>query len=128
MALGHLGEILKITSLGSCIGLVFYPTTIKEPIDRLALMAHIMLPNYPSEKTSFESAIHSTRWNPEKRYGPAKYADKVIPLMIKILEVQGYRRTELEAKMVGGAKMFGQATMTMEIGLNNQKITKQLLK
>jgi chemotaxis protein CheD len=129
IAIGHFGDLLKITSLGSCVALVIYPITITEPRKRFAVMSHIMLPYYPSgDSTSKKLKEKNQKWHPEKRYGPAKYADKAVPLMISILEEHGYHRRYCEAKLVGGAKLFNKTAFTMEIGKENVFVTKNLLK
>jgi chemotaxis protein CheD len=129
IAIGYFGDLLKITSLGSCIALVLYPKTITEPRKRFAVMSHVMLPLYPSEGSTLKRSNENTqKWNPTKRYGPAKYANKAVSLMIEILEEHGYHRKYCEAKIVGGAKMFGHPTFTMEIGKENVRVTKNLLK
>ncbi|MFX0184062.1 MAG: chemotaxis protein CheD [Candidatus Hodarchaeota archaeon] len=129
IAIGYFGDLLKIISLGSCIALVLYPKTITEPRKRFAVMSHIMLPYYPSEgENLMRPNENRQKWNPSKRYGPAKYADKAIPLMIEILEEHGYHRKYCEAKIVGGAKMFGHSAFTMDIGKENVRVTKNLLK
>ncbi|MFX0051120.1 MAG: chemotaxis protein CheD [Candidatus Hermodarchaeota archaeon] len=128
IAIGHFGDLLKITSLGSCIALVLYPLTITEPRKRFAVMSHIMLPYYPSgDSTAKKLKEKSQKWHPEKRYGPAKYANKAVPLMINILEKHGYHRKYYEAKLVGGARMFNKTDLTMEIGKENVHVTKNLL-
>jgi chemotaxis protein CheD len=59
--------------------------------------------------------------------GPAKYANKAIPTMISILEELGYHRKHLEAKMVGGARMFGSSVFSGNIGKSNAETTKEIL-
>ncbi|MHA1227203.1 MAG: chemotaxis protein CheD [Candidatus Hodarchaeales archaeon] len=114
LELGFEGEILKIAALGSCIGLVFYPS--KRNIKKCAVMAHIMLSESPDSKKSI------------KRWGPAKYADLAIPRMINLLEKEGIPKNKIEAKMVGGARMSGHGSITLRIGENNIFQVKNLLK
>lgn len=124
ISVGQSRDILKITSLGSCIGLVLYPesTTIRE--HRCAVMGHIMLSQSPSEG---EKKRTSSKPKPP-RYGAGKYADIAIPTMIKSLAELGHKRENLAAKIVGGANMFGHTALTMKIGKDNAEKTKQILK
>ena len=118
IAIGHSGDFLMISSLGSCIGLVIYPET-NEISDRCAVMGHIMLPKgRGSKKIENES-------NPGKQ---AKYADKAVPAMLEVLKAQHHNKKKLVAKMAGGAKMFGQKSDTFDIGKENSKVVRSILK
>ena len=109
-------DILKISSLGSCIGVVLFPKNT-DYCSKVAVMGHIMLPNSPKEGGK---KIHN-------RWGPAKYADKAVPAMIKMMEELGIKIDNIAAKIVGGANMFGHGSKTLQIGKNNEKMTKRLL-
>ncbi len=112
---GDENNILKISSLGSCIGVVLFP---KENINlKVAVMGHIMLPYSPKDG---EKKIRN-------RWGPAKYADKAIPTMVEMMEKLGVKTENILAKLVGGANMFGHGSKTLAIGKNNEKVTKKLL-
>ena len=72
--LGKIGEFLRISALGSCIGLILYPQDNQEPS---AIMAHIMLP---------DSESHVIRKNVLKSVWPmSRFADIAIPKMIQQL-------------------------------------------
>jgi chemotaxis protein CheD len=118
IAFGYPGDFLKISSLGSCIGLVIYPE-INEISNRCAIMGHIMLPK-----------AHGIKYrNKATKLGrKAKYADEAIPAMIEALECQKRYSERLVAKMAGGAKMFGQKSVTFDIGKENSQVVKSLLK
>ncbi|MHA1541671.1 MAG: chemotaxis protein CheD, partial [Candidatus Hodarchaeales archaeon] len=58
----------------------------------------------------------------------AKYADKAIPAMIEALKGQQRNNKRIVAKMAGGAKMFGQKSETFEIGKENSRVVKSVLK
>ena len=116
VGVGHVGDVLNITALGSCIGLVIYPR-LNNLSDRCAVMGHIMLPESPKHVTPKDN-----------RWGPAKYADRAVPFLINILEKEGFNRKLLQAKIVGGARLFGTSTLSMKIGENNAKTVKSLLK
>ena len=118
MALGYPGDFLKISSLGSCIGLVIYPE-IDEISSRCAIMGHIMLPK----------AHETMKRNQNSTSGKeAKYANEAIPAMIEALESQKRIKKRFVAKMAGGAKMFGQKSETFHIGKENSRVVKYLLK
>lgn len=94
---------LVIYGLGSCIGLSLW-----SPNKRIGLLSHIVLPN--SKGTSLNE------------HNPAKYADHAIPLAIDSLLNIGVRRTEIVAKMVGGAHTLGGA-LGQNIGIQNAEVT-----
>lgn len=119
---GYSGEFLKISSLGSCIGLVIYPT-IARISKRCAIMAHIMLSQTPKLYED-KSKNHKNK----RKWGPAKYANEAVPRMISKLEKLGYKRKDFIAKMVGGAKMFNGNSGLLEIGKHNIDAAKRLLK
>ena len=72
-------------ALGSCIGVCLY-----EPRIRLAALVHIMLP------LNMET----------NRKNPLKYADTGIRETLRKMEEQGAMRSQIVAKIAGGAKMF----------------------
>lgn len=115
MAVGYINDVLKISALGSCVGLVIYPKNVKES-DRCAIMGHIMLP---------ESYERMKRKNGLKaRFAPAKYSNLAVSTMVTKLERLGHKLKNLEAKMAGGAKMFGNSSDTFDIGKENVRRTK----
>lgn len=117
---GFKGDLLKISSLGSCIGLIMYPDDTN--IRKYAVMGHIMLPKSGGRDKKKPARQH--------RFGPKRFADIAIPEMIKELEkIAGKgRRMSFFAKMIGGAQMFGYTKLTIRIGEENAKMTKKLLK
>lgn len=78
----------KITTigLGSCIGAVLYDSNAK-----VAGLIHIMLPDSTKIK---------------QNENKMKFADSGIDLLIEELKKQGFKTTNLKAKIAGGAKMF----------------------
>ncbi|MHA2245691.1 MAG: chemotaxis protein CheD [Candidatus Hodarchaeales archaeon] len=117
---GFAGDLLRITSLGSCIGLILYPDDTNPR--KCAVMGHIMLPK--SREPDDNKPIK------KYRFGPKRFADIAIPSMIKDLENNAgkSRRKNFIAKMIGGAQMFGYTKLTLRIGEENAEMTKKLLK
>ena len=118
IVIGRSDDQLKIPALGSCVGLVIYPKNLQSP-NRCAIMGHIMLP---------ESHERKITKNQSKEELPAKYSDKAIPHMIEKLQQLGYPPKTFEAKLVGGAKMFGKSSDTLDIGKENIEASKNYLK
>ena len=92
------------TILGSCVAVTLY-----SPRRRLGMLSHIVLP--------------------QSRNGgdnPAKYADTAIPHMLSTLRCEGVGPTDLTAKLVGGACMFGNGQFS-RIGESNVQAAIQAL-
>lgn len=94
-------EILR-TTLGSCIGVVFYA-----PDKKIGAMAHFMLSKDPSGKDSQKN--------------PFKYAETAIPLLIKKMNEMGCNPGEYSVRLFGGASMFkgAQSSFLQNIGEQN---------
>lgn len=73
------------TILGSCVAVTLY-----SPRRRRGMLCHVVL---PQSRNSYEN--------------PAKYADTAVPHMLSTLRGEGIAQSELTAKIVGGACMFG---------------------
>lgn len=87
-----MGQVILATApvclnavLGSCVGVALYQRRQK-----LGALAHVVLPDSCGRPCL-----------------PGKFADTAIPYMIEQLEAQGVPRTQLAAKITGGACMFG---------------------
>jgi chemotaxis protein CheD len=95
--------------LGSCIGIALYDSKLK-----IGGLAHIMLPD-------------STQFN--KISNPLKFADLAIPLLIEDMEKLGSKKSNITAKIVGGASMFTFADnkMNMDIGNRNSISVRNIL-
>lgn len=128
IAIGYFGDILKIISLGSCIGLVIYPKHLHGS-DRCAVLAHIMLAQSPLDETISKrrKSLLANGKKLETMFGPAKYADRAVSVMISKIKKLGYLPKHLEAKMVGGAKLFGHSNDLLQVGKENALFTKHLL-
>jgi chemotaxis protein CheD len=82
--------------VGSCVGVTVY-----SPRLRLGMLSHVVLP-HANGRTAY----------------PAKYADTAVVHMRSALESRGARAGQLVAKIVGGARMFGDG-LAMRIGEAN---------
>jgi chemotaxis protein CheD len=120
--IGFSGDQLKISALGSCVGLVLYPND--DYSNRCATMGHIMLPK--SSKSDLENPKRKSKWD------LTRFADIAVPVMIKnLMKAVGHkkhRKKAFVAKIIGGAEMFGMTKLSYKIGKENTRITKQLLK
>jgi chemotaxis protein CheD len=91
--------------LGSCIGIALY-----DPINKVAGLAHIMLP----DSTKIQSNSNT-----------AKFADTAIEKLLKDMEKLGAKRAVLKAKIAGGAQMFAfnSTNESLRIGERNIEAT-----
>ncbi len=101
---------IRTSGLGSCVGVVIY-----DQFRKIAGLVHIMLP---------DSSL--TR---QKEFNKFKYADTGIDALIDRLVVMGARKSQLKAKIAGGAQMFQfQSTSDMmRIGPRNVEAVKERL-
>ncbi|NTV51550.1 MAG: chemotaxis protein CheD [Candidatus Firestonebacteria bacterium] len=86
--IARLQECLVTFGLGSCVALALW-----DPQEKLAAMAHIMLP---------DSKLVRYR----KEVSAAKFADTAIITMLAELNRLGFPKERFQAKVVGGANMF----------------------
>jgi len=93
--------VLKVLGLGSCVAVVLYDRRL-----RIGGVAHVMLPSLSLSHT---------------RERPARSADTAIPWLIDRVRDQGADQPGIEARLVGGATMFGDLlpSGTMHIGERN---------
>ncbi|XDD52455.1 chemotaxis protein CheD [Leptospira sp. WS92.C1] len=106
---GQSPEILR-TTLGSCIGVVFYA-----PEKKTGAMAHFMLSKDPGGKDSQKN--------------PLKYAETAIPLLIKKMTELGCHPGDYSVRLFGGASMFKgvQSSFLQHIGEQNILTARTLL-
>lgn len=95
--------------LGSCVGIALY-----DGIKKIAGLAHIMLP---------ESSKFTNNTN------PMKYADIAIPMLFERMLELGAIKSNIVAKIAGGASMFQTSDKSplMDIGNRNAKAVKEVL-
>lgn len=100
-------HILVTLGLGSCIGLALY-----DKYTKISGLIHYMLPESNSNTNT------------------AKYADTGIPYLIEKMIEMGAKKRNINAKLVGGAKMFsfGNDSSVMNIGRRNAEAAKKILK
>ena len=101
---------LVTLGLGSCIGLVIY-----DQASKTAGLVHIMLPDSREAKDLPK---------------PGKFADTAVPLLLSELTKLGVNKSQLRAKMAGGAQMFsmpGRQDAIFSVGARNAEATTKLL-
>lgn len=92
--------------LGSCIALVIHDEYLK-----IGGLAHIMLP---------DSKGRTDR--------PGKFADTAVPLLKNELIKRGSKPRSLQAKIIGGARMFQQFRGDLDIGTRNAEAVRESLR
>lgn len=100
---------LKCLGLGSCLGIALY-----EHRARIGGLAHAMLPRFELGRN---------------KRNPARYVDTSIYIMLDEIIEKGGRKHNIQAKIVGGAKMFANMGLeTMDIGQRNIEAARKTLK
>ncbi len=96
--------------LGSCVGITFYSSRAK-----IGGMAHIMLPD-------------SSQFN--QITNVAKFANLALPAMLEEMLKLGISKTNIQAKIAGGAQMFNYNSekSILDIGKRNIAAVKEQLK
>ena len=96
--------------LGSCVGIMLY-----DKYAMIAGLAHIMLP----DSTKFKQVDN-----------PFKFPDLAIPILIDRMIKSGCKKSNLVAKIAGGASMFtfSDKSMINDIGTRNSEAVKAILK
>ncbi len=98
--------LLTGTGIGSCLLICLY-----DPKTKIGGMAHALLPRRGEQKES------------------AKFADSAISIMLAEMEKIGADRKRIEARLIGGAKMFQSQTKDslLAIGAKNVQSAKEKL-
>ncbi len=101
---------IRTSGLGSCVGVVIY-----DSYKQVAGLAHIMLPDSSLTK--------------QENFNKYKYADTAIDILVEKLIQLGARKSQLKAKIAGGAQMFQlqSASEIMRIGPRNVEAVKERL-
>jgi chemotaxis protein CheD len=101
------GDTLISIGLGSCIGLAML-----DPTRGTVALAHIVFPSAA----------------PEQAGGPGKFADQAVPALVGALAALGSARSDLEAVLVGGARMFSFAASSgLDVGTRNHAAARKAL-
>ena len=102
--------VLTTLGLGSCVGIALY-----DPINKIAGLAHVMLPDSTQIKNNSNVA---------------KFADSAIKKLIMDMCVMGAKRDFLKAKIAGGAQMFAfdSTNENMRIGDRNVEASTRILR
>ena len=112
------GNNLQAVALGSCVAIALF-----DPVIKVAALAHVALPDYRGapkrvQVDSFEL--------------PGRYADTAFPEMLRKLKTMGGLQARLQAKIAGGADIFGTRGIllgsVLNIGERNSKRIQELLK
>ena len=109
LAVAQGANTLTTLGLGSCVGLCLY-----DRARQVGGMAHVMLPQSPAGK-------------PERN---TKYADVAFEELMKLMIRAGSNPRMLQAKLAGGAHMFGNVmdNDVMKVGERNIEIVHRLLR
>lgn len=107
MATCRAPDQLACLGLGSCVAVILY-----DPVLRLGGLVHVLLPKAPNKCECEE-----------------KYADTGTRKLLKELFAKGATRERLVAKLVGGAQMFTNLSLSVsDIGKHNLVEVKKTLK
>lgn len=95
-------DVLTAQGLGSCVGIAVY-----EPVCKLAIVAHVMLPGPPPAAPA-----------PDQ---PARFAAHAVDAIVETVERHGGLRLRLAVKLAGGAQVIKIAGMEdrLKIGARN---------
>ncbi len=101
--------VLTTLGLGSCVGIALY-----EPLRKVVGLAHIMLPSSLQARNNTNIA---------------KFADTAIVRLIEDMINIGACRSQIVAKLAGGAQMFtfNDASEMLRIGARNVSASKEML-
>ncbi|MCQ2519331.1 MAG: chemotaxis protein CheD [Lachnospiraceae bacterium] len=96
--------------LGSCVGIA-----IRDPNTKIGGLAHVMLPDSTAIRQN--SNIY-------------KFADTGIVELVRLMELEGAKRSRMVAKIAGGAQMFAFQNKTdlVRVGERNVEASKAMLK
>jgi len=101
--------VLTCLGLGSCLGIILWEYRAK-----IGALAHAMLPHFEEGRN---------------KKNPARYVDTAIYLMVDEIKKRGGKKTNIDAKIIGGASMFPNMKATiMDIGQRNIEAARNTLK
>lgn len=97
-------NILSTLGLGSCLGITLY-----DPIKKIGGLAHIMLPDINAVKI---------------RTNKAKFVNTAIEEMLQEMLDLGAGKKNIEAKIIGGAHMFGFVKSNVLLNVGERNVSK----
>ncbi|MFL5607031.1 MAG: chemotaxis protein CheD [Gemmatimonadaceae bacterium] len=103
-------HVLATIGLGSCVAIALY-----DPDSQVGALAHILLPNAAMSRET---------------ENPAKFPETIVPVMLEEMRALGATTTaRINAKIVGGASMFGQLAngSGINVGERNLSATRDVL-
>ena len=102
-------QVIATIGLGSCVAIALYDRDTQ-----IGALAHILLPNQAMSRETGN---------------PAKFPDTIVPLMLQQMREMGTRHARVQAKIVGGASMFGQLVSAtgINVGERNVAATREAL-
>ncbi len=112
---------LTCQAVGSCAVITLY-----DPKPKIAGMIHVMLPHAPSHSTSLGVSSVEGLSVTQGAQPDARYVDTAIDSALEKMRTLGAERIDIEAKLVGGANMFGFSSS--DIGRDNVLSVKKKLK
>jgi chemotaxis protein CheD len=95
-------QIIATIGLGSCVAIALYDRDTQ-----IGALAHILLPNQAMSRETGN---------------PAKFPDTIVPLMLEQMREMGTRNARVQAKIVGGASMFGQLVSATGINVGERNV------
>jgi chemotaxis protein CheD len=95
-------QIIATIGLGSCVAIALYDRETQ-----IGGLAHILLPNQAMSRETGN---------------PAKFPDTIVPLMLEQMREMGTRHARVQAKIVGGASMFGQLVNATGINVGERNV------
>lgn len=104
--------ILETRGLGSCVGVALY-----DEVKKIGALAHVMLPS-SRISSNYDEDNFNTRF---------RYADYSIPYIIDKMNHMGSLKSNLVAKIIGGASMFKRKSNTLNIGNQNVEAVRKVL-
>lgn len=104
--------VLETRGLGSCVGVTFY-----DKKNKIGALAHVMLPNV--NVLNNEGDDTNTKF---------RYADYALPYIIDKMNHMGSCKSDIVAKIIGGASMFRRKSNTLNIGNKNIESVRNILK
>jgi chemotaxis protein CheD len=101
--------VIATIGLGSCVAIVLH-----DPVARVGGLAHILLPDQSMSRD---------------RSNPAKFPSTIVPILLDEMRKLGASRKRIQAKIVGGASMFGNLMTSgaMNIGERNVLAVREVL-